>query len=276
MKEFELARRAGVTKKSLRLALKQGFSEQEIFEFLHGDLNALFEKLPKPSRYQGWDTSGKRYVHLEDARFAAKHFLRNGIHPSSNKALVLSGTEPALACLPWAMSGIASDFTACEKVFKNFNRAKSREEDDIKKVYHRLPKKYEVNVNLLWCDCLDLDEETYGIFDLDFCSNQLRSPSSRSKITGLLARTAPRIGPFVLRTTLHVGRLNNSQKDVENHIESFEKNLREGSEEYKIRGFNRSPYQSSLPMISLIWILERKYQELEYNQQPDQSGQGEL
>ena len=217
--------------------------------------------LPKPSGYQTWDTAGKRYVHIEETKFVARHFLRNAIRPQSTRALVLSGTDPALTCLPWAMSGLATEFTACEVNPLVYSTIKKTLQKEVRKIKESLPEGRKFEINVVLRNVLREIDYEYGIIDLDFCNNRIRTEKHRDEILSLLDSVSPSTGPFVLRTTLHLGRANNSREDVERHVETFEEELRNpggGSQRYKIRAHDMSPYQSSLPMVSLIWILERR------------------
>lgn len=262
MSEFPLASRAGVTKKAIKKATSNGVDEKALMKFIHGDINVIHNSLPKPSGLQEWETTGKRFVQLEEARFVAKHFLRNAVRPSSSRALVLSGTDPALACLPWAMSGIATRFVAYERDLVIWRRAMDRQGHELRKITTREITGRECELHIVYGDILHSRDGIFGVIDLDFCSNQLRIEKSRAAILNLVDRTAPATGPFVFRTTIHLGRVGNSLEDVEHHIEDFERELKEPDEEYqayKVRAFDRSPYQSSLPMVSLLWILERQH-----------------
>lgn len=261
MNDYPLASRAGVTKKAIKKALNCGIDEEVLFDFIHGDLNLIHKTLPPPSGKQAWESTGKRYVHLEEARFVAKHFLRNTIRPANDRALLLSGMDPALACLPWALSGIASHFVAYESNPNAFQITNKKLSEERKKLKSCLPAEKACGLALRQGDILNKSEEVYGVIDLDFCNNQLRTEERRTNILKLIDSNAPLEGPFIFRTTLHLGRVNNSREDVEQHIEEFEKELREpteGFQRYKIRASDRSPYQSSLPMVSLIWILEAR------------------
>ena len=263
MKEFPLASQAGITKRSIRKAISNGVNERDLFHFIHGDVNLIHSELPKASGFQPWETTGKRYVHIEEARFVARHFLRNGIQPSSRKALVLAGTDPALACLPWAMSGIASRFVAYENDYEAHYRARRNLSNERRKVRSRLPAGREFRLKLIRGDVFEINGfDDFGVIDLDFCNNRLRNADAREKLLSLIDRASPLVGPFVLRTTLHMGRVDNSREDVERHIEKFEKEIRDPRDpdfqSYRIRASDRSPYQSSLPMVSLVWILERQ------------------
>lgn len=267
MSNYPLASQAGITQAAIKNTLRKGITEKDLFQFLHGNINYLYETLPKPSYSQPWETSGKRYVHLEEARFVARHFLRNNIQPQNERALVLSGTDPCLACLPWIMSGIVTSFDAVEVSLDNYLIAKAKIKAEIKKIEEKIQPSKKIEFNLLWTDCFNIYGVKYSVIDLDFCNNQLRKIESRNKILHLLRKISPRKGPFIFRTTLHVGRPNNSKKDIENHIDSFERDLLTGrisNIQYKIRAHDRSPYQSSLPMLSLIWILERREEKFRY------------
>jgi hypothetical protein len=259
MNKFLIANKIGVTKKAIKKATNGGIEEKDLLDFIHGDIDKLYKSLPHPSGAQSWESSGKRYVQLEEARFVARHILRNNIKlPSS--ALVLSGTDPALACLPWAMCGIATKFVAYEKDILIYSNARHRVKKELQKIQSRSQSYKECELEIVYGDILE-EKEKFGIIDLDFCSNQLRTKDSRGQIIKFLDHVTPSQEPFVLRTTLHIGRANNSSRDIEGHIEEFEKELRrplEGYYNYKIRACDRSPYQSSVPMVSLVWILERQ------------------
>ncbi len=269
MNEFPIADKIGVTKKAIKKAISGGIKEETLLNFIHGDINNIYNSLPEPSGLQSWETSGKRYVHLEEARFVARHFLRNAVKPPTT-ALVLSGMDPALACLPWAMSGVATKFVAYEKDSMVYSLAWGRLGHELRKIQSRSLEHKLCTLNILSGDILKEKRLGFGVIDLDFCNNQLRTKDSREQIINLLDRVSPMKEPFVFRTTLHLGRVNNSLQDVENHIEKFEEELRigeDGYQSYRIRAFDRSPYQSSLPMVSLVWILERKTNENITNQQ---------
>lgn len=264
MSKYPLASQAGVTKRAIKKATANGISEESLFQFIHGDLKKIYEKLPTSSGYQSWDSSGKRYVHIEEAKFVAKHFLRNTIKPKSRKALVLSGTDPALACLPWAMSGLADEFVAYESYDLAYYFAKKDFSNEKRKIKNLVPKGREIELQLVLGNILEERSQKYGIIDLDFCNNRIRNQDYRSEILSLVDEVSPNTGPFVLRTTLHMGRANNSRRDIENHIDKFEEQLRNPTNNslgYKIRAHDRSPYQSSLPMVSLLWILEKRREE---------------
>jgi hypothetical protein len=264
---YPLAHRAGIAKRTIQKVLGSGVTEKDLFSFIHGDVNLIYKTLPKPSGNQSWETTGKRFVHLEEARFVAKHFLRNAIRPKNQKALILSGTDPALACLPWIMSGIATRFVAYESNYEIYQQLKENLIREKLSVINRLPKRKRFELELVFGNILDEEDRKYGIIDLDFCNNRIRTWNSRAEILELVDEVSPLKGPFVLRTTLHVGRTNNSREDIERHIELFEKELRYPEDtfhqKYRIRASDRSPYQSVLPMISLVWILERKYDDME-------------
>ena len=133
MNKFLIANKIGVTKKAIKRAISGGIEEQALRDFIHGDIDELYKSLPTPSGAQSWESSGKRYVQLEEVRFVVRHMLRNSIKPLPS-ALVLSGMDPALACLPWAMGGIAHRFTAYEKDPLVYSRIKNRLESEIKKI----------------------------------------------------------------------------------------------------------------------------------------------
>lgn len=259
MSKYPLANRAGIAQTIIKKAVGKDIPEEKLFKFLHGDINTIYKTLPKPSNEQSWETSGKRYVHLEETKFIAGHLIRNGCKPVNERALILSGTDPALACLPWVMSNVSYRFDAYEKDLNCWKFARKRISKETEKIKEKAPKNKKIELNLIYGDILDANKK-YGVIDLDFCNNHLRTSSSRRKIIELIERVSPDKGPFILRTTLHVGRQSNSRESVTRNIDDFEESLRRGPVGYRIKAHNQSPYQSTLPMISLVWILERKEQ----------------
>jgi hypothetical protein len=253
MREYPLAKRAGVTRKSIEAALEYQKTEEDLFRFLHGNMYHLHAKMPEPSYKQSWDRTGKRFVHLEEVRFITRHLLRNNIYPQSKRALIISGTEPALACIPWALSGLVSDFEAYENSIDTYLEAASKRAIETHKLYKAAND--DTSLEIIFGDCFRVKNKDYGIFDLDFCNNHLKTKDSRDEILQLINNNSVLEGPIILRITIHVGRLGNSRSDTEEHINLFNEELRN---KYKIRAHDISPYQSSVPMTSLIWILERK------------------
>ena len=183
MSTYPLASRTGVTKKAIQKAITNGIDEEDIFEFIHGDLNKIQERLPEASGIQRWESTGKRFVHLEEARFVAKHFLRNAIKPENTKALILSGADPTLACLPWAMSGLVTECTACEINPLIYAAAKEKLPKEMKKAKEVLPEGRELKVNLVPRDILEETDSKYGFIDLDFCNNRIRFAIPSSPFT---------------------------------------------------------------------------------------------
>jgi len=270
----------GVTRLAINNALGKGFKgerlqrERSLNQFLFGDVRELYSQLPGSSNRQGWETRAKRFLQLEEARWIAKHYLRNNLSPKSHNALVLTGTEPALACIPWAKGGLATSFIGWEKdlsVYQNAIRKEITERRKIEKhasyLWHPCDAEKKVFLYLREGNCFKYQSNIkYGVFDLDFCNNHLRTQEGQREILSLIKRSSPKRGPFVLRTTLHVGRNEgNSKADIEGHIRFFERSLREDG--WNIRAQDRNPYQSTVPMISLIWILESPIT-------PEESGKG--
>jgi hypothetical protein len=253
MEKYVWSREAGIIKKSIKRILEHQNSERDISEILHGDLKSLYKNLPKSSQRQLWESSGKRIVHLEEIRFVLKYMLRNDVTLGSRRAIVLGGMEPAISCTPWAMTGLIDQFDLYENqpyIYLNvINRLKS----ETCKIQYRSSDK--ISVSLTFGDCLNARYNCYGLFDLDFCSNHLRDEEQRNRVFKLLIENSPENGIIVVRTTIHVGRVNNSKKEIREHIRLFNEQL---SKEYEILALDRSPYVGSVPMASLIWILDRK------------------
>lgn len=259
---FPLAKLVGISQVALKTIVERGDTEERLFRFLYGDLHALYEKLPKPSFSQRWDTPGKRFTHLEDSKFLVRHFLRTNSWPKSQSAMVLLGTEPLLACLPWIMSGIATDFVGYEIDSDRYKKARSISEEYLNQTLLGIEdlwpvsKSQKISILMAHGCCLkDQGEKKYGIFDLDFCRNELRTEEGRRCIVNLLNRSSPKTGQFALRITIHVGRAGNSKKDIRRYLASFEDKLWAAG--YEIRANMPSPYQSTVPMMSITWVLER-------------------
>jgi len=258
---MNLGREFGLSKKTINDFFEDGIEDPNILNFCHSDINQMYTQLPKPSQYQSWDTSGKRYVHLEEVQFVVRHLVRNGTPLKNRRALILSGSDPALACLPWAMSGLVSEFDAYEKAIDPYFIARGKLEKELQKIIDCSSGNKKIELNLIYKNCFKVKNKEYGIIDLDFCNNQLKDYTQRNLLFDLINRIAPKTGPFVFRTTLHIGRTNNSKEEVEENIEAFERRLKIGnspSNRFIVKAFERSPYQSTLPMIALTWILERK------------------
>ncbi len=262
MSSYPLSHQVGITKAAIQKALEYGTTEEDVLNFIHGDIDTIYNTLPQASNCQPWETSGKRYVQIEEVRFVTRHFLRNGIRPTNQNALILGGTEPALACIPWAMSNLAKSFHVYENKIALHRLAINKKRKEKRRIEGLLSSGQQIELEMIFGNILSVERQEFGIIDLDFCNNRIREEVSRVRILNLIDSVSPKSGPFVLRTTLHVGRKGNSKKDVEEHIDQFEEEIRSGDNElyqpYKIRAHDRSPYQSSLPMISLIWILERR------------------
>jgi len=270
------ARQAGISKTAIKTALGRNLDEKAIMDLLYGDINALVEnKFGSGEGKQYWATLGKRYVQVNEARFASEFFLRNNLPLQSHTGLILTGADPQRACLPWAMFGLAERFIGYEIDWKTMYKARyliPETERRIKEAISHIRSDGEaVSKNLelaiLEGDCLDdpgsftrrgklIEMAPYSVMDLDFCNNQLRFEKQQERIIDLIKRNSPDEGLFILRTTLHVGRIGNSKKEIEKQIIKFEDRLRKAS--FREKAKNRNQYQSNLPMLSLIWILEKE------------------
>lgn len=265
LKRQTLAEISGISKRALKLALPPKAREEELAEFLYGDIREILSALlPDGPGHSRWASLGKRVVQFEEARFVTNYFLRNNHFPQSRSAMVLLGKDPQIACLPWAIPGIAVDFWGYETSLLTYlegqDRVKQAQEMLGKKslylwLNHTLQRK--VTLHYLRESCLKTNSfmPNLAVFDLDFCRNMLRLEKDRRRISRLVGDKACNTGPIVLRTTLHVGRCGNSRREIDRQVRDFESLL---TENFLIRAKNESPYQSIMPMLSLLWILERK------------------
>jgi hypothetical protein len=270
LKRETLSQLSGISKASLKTALPPKDNGERLEEFLYGDIRRTIQLLfPAGYGSSHWATPGKRMVQLEESRFVTSYLLRNNAVPDSLSALVLMGPDPAMACLPWALPGIATKFIGFEMDHSIWSRAshqRASAEEELSRqglflwLSPREPKKIEIHLRFATCFshpwAKDPDAGRAGVIDLDFCRNTLRTEKNRQQILRLVSLRAPHRGPFILRTTLHIGRTGNSRRDVSRQVQSFESQI-EGLG-FAMRAKNESPYQSVLPMLSSLWILERK------------------
>lgn len=269
IEEEHLAHLSGISKKAIRRAiLSNQDTLDRVYNFLFGDIGStiLFSVGEDPGS-ASWSTYGKRCVQILEAREALQFYLRNAIIPENKRVLVLSGPNPDKACMPWIISGLGKRFVAYEKDFDTYLVAKKTLSGQLEKLERKsLPlwgKDFNgvqniLDIDLRWDNCLDENkiEGQFSIIDLDFCNNKLKNPDVLLTINNIINKSANRKGITIFRTTLHVGRTGNSWKEVEKNIEDLEKLLRWTS--FRIRHKSEHRYLSTLPMVSVMWILERR------------------
>jgi hypothetical protein len=267
--ELSLPTFSGITKESIRNSLLgyQASDEAEVklqrflFEGLPRVIKrALGDKIGKAE----WASHGKRCVQFMEARAALDFFLRSNSIPQAYQALILAGPDPELACIPWALSGLPTRFLICDKDKDLISQAKK----NIKSIDKLISK----NINYLWWDrgenpvhsvtivnedCFNIQppEDGYIVLDLDFCNNMIRTSGGTRKISSFVSDAGATKGPFIFRTTLHVGRIGNSWNDVLDNIEEMDNEIRKKG--FRVREKIESKYTSTLPMVSIMWILER-------------------
>ncbi len=265
--ELSLPIFSGITKAAIKASVRGSASpedsEKAIRHFLFGELESVISRAV--GQQPDWASHGKRCVQFTEARRALQFFLRSSSKPQSDGALVLSGPDPGISCLPWAMSGLAASFYLCERDKRVAALARSRlpsaEKLISKKINYLWWSRNETpgySISIRSGDCFSEPppEEGYIIIDLDFCNNHLRTQTGIRQVADFVFDTAAKRGPSIFRTTLHVGRVGNAWGTVLNNIEEMDSALKERG--FRIREKTESKYASTLPMVSVMWILERK------------------
>jgi hypothetical protein len=243
----EITSISGIPIKALRNLIKESSSPQKIGKLLFGDLRDIVsEAYSDGIGTQSWASKGKRFVQLDEVREVYKHLARYQDLPNSRKALILTSSSPIEAVLCWTYFELANEFIGFEENERLFNAA----------WVEVVRKGMRETIHLNHANCFSYNKEDLGVIDLDFCNNILRIPEDREKLTSFLCRVA-NPGVFILRLTLNIGLYKgNSKEQMEDEIEDFENRLRE--KKIKIRAKIVNQYQSTVPMMSLVWVLKKR------------------
>ena len=251
----------GIRTKSLKMATNHGQARKtEFARLLYGDIRALVKEVLADSiDYEPHASPGKRFVQLREAQWALQWFVSNE-PPEGHSALLLTGTVPALACKPWAKMGIAFDFIGYEsdpykywRAFSCLPGARRQVGNQLTPLWVHKGQDVRAKITVINGDILDdRQDKVYSVIDTDFCRSYIRDPADREHLLELIARQGPPTGPFVFRTTVHVGHTDNSRGDIRRHTREFKEGLERSG--FDILASNRSSYHC---MMSLIYILER-------------------
>ncbi len=270
MKKLTPLELAGIPKVSIKKALKNNELEGDLSELLYGNLRLYLEALPTPRERQYEASRGKRLVHIRETLSVVDYLLREGLELKSDWALVLTGRDPTLACVPWAASGLASQFVGYEQnplVFEEITRESLLEtEQEIGKRTLKLWRSsVRPYIGIYNGSCFGQpdhqdENQKFSVFDLDFCSNKVRTEAQRERIINLLLTRGHKSGPIILRTTAHVGHAGNTARDVKRHLRRMEAHFEPagfdpvGVPPHRYNGKQRQ----GMTMMSKTWILERR------------------